>query len=167
MGYAAAVATPLHVYLNDHRSGAMMGVSLARKLRSRFDGTERGPFFTRLAADIEEDLDTLDTIMAGLHVRPNVVKHASGWIGEKISRVKLNPWFNGSSRLTVMLEMEVLSIGVEGKLSLWRSLQAIAPTTPDLQEPLLDRLVARAEDQRSGLERERLIESKAILPLRS
>ena len=95
------------------------------------------------------------------------MKHASGWIGEKISRVKLNPWFNGSSRLTVMLEMEVLSIGVEGKLSLWRSLQAIAPTTPDLQESLLDRLVARAEDQRSGLERERLIESKAILPLRS
>jgi hypothetical protein len=161
----AAVATPLHVYLNDHRSGAMMGVALARKLRSRFDGTERGPFFAQLAADVQADVDTLDTIMASLEVSPNVLKHASGWIGEKFSRVKLNPWFNGSPRLTVMLEIEVLSLGVEGKLGLWRSLQAIAPTTPGLKEPLLDRLVARAEEQRDGLERERLIESKAVLPV--
>ncbi len=159
------MATPLHVYLNDHRSGAMMGVSLARKLRSRFEGTERGPFFTRLAADIETDLETLDTLMASLQVRPNVVKHATGWVSEKISRVKLNPWFNGSARLTVMMEIEVLSIGVEGKLSLWRSLQAIAPALPDLKEPLLPELVARAEEQRSGLERERLIEANAVLPI--
>jgi hypothetical protein len=143
----------------------MMGVALARKLRSRFEGTERGAFFGQLAADVEDDLDTLDTIMASLQVRPNVVKHASGWVGEKISRVKLNPWFNGSSRLTVMLEIEVLSLGVEGKLSLWRSLQVIAPATPGLKPPLLDQLVVRAEEQRDGLERERLIESKAVLPL--
>jgi hypothetical protein len=155
----------LHVYLNDHRSGAMMGVALAHKLRSRFEGTERGPFFTQLATDVEDDLETLDTIMASLQVRPNVVKHASGWIGEKISRVKLNPWFNGSSRLTVMLEIELLSLGVQGKLSLWRSLQVIAPVTPGLEEPLLDQLLARAEEHRDGLERERLIESKAVLPL--
>jgi hypothetical protein len=155
----------MHVYLNDHRSGAMVGVALARKLRTRFDGTERGAFFTQLAADIEADMDTLDTIMASLQVRPNVLKHASGWIAEKISRVKLNPWFNGSPRLTVMLEIEALSLGVEGKLSLWRSLQVIAATTPELKEPMLDQLVARAEEQRGGLERERLVESKAVLPV--
>ena len=111
------MATPLHIYLNDHRSGAMMGVALARKLRSRFEGTDRGPFFTQLAGDIEADVATLDALMASLQVRHNGVKHAAGWVGEKASRLKLNRWFNGSERLTVLLEIEVLALGVEGKLA--------------------------------------------------
>jgi hypothetical protein len=159
------VATPLHVYLNDHRSGAMMGVALAGKLRSRFEGTDRGPFFTQLAADVEADLGTLDTLMASLHARPNVVKHAGGWVAEKVSRLKLNPWFNGSERLTVMLEIEVLALGVEGKQAMWRSLQAVADTTPELKAVPLDELIARAGAQREGLERERLTEACAALPL--
>jgi hypothetical protein len=159
------VATPLHVYLNDHRSGAMMGVDLARKLRSRFEGTDRGPFFTQLAADVEADLGTLDALMASLHVHPNVVKHAGGWVAEKASRLKLKSWFNGCPRLTVMLEIEVLALGVEGKQAMWRALQAVADTTPEFQAVALDELIARAVAQRDGLERERLTEARSVLPL--
>src|SRR6201995_4912083 len=86
-GYGPRVATPLHVYLNDHRSGAMTGMALSRKLRSRFGGTDRGPFFTQLAGDIEADADTLTAIMAGLQVRRNAIKHAGGWAAEKVSRL--------------------------------------------------------------------------------
>jgi hypothetical protein len=153
------------VYLNDHRAGAMMGVDLARKLRSRFEGTDRAPFFTQLTADVEADLGTLDTLMASLHVQRNVVKHAGGWAAEKVSRLKLNRFFNGSERLTVMLEIEVLSLGVEGKQAMWRSLHAVADTTPELTSVPLDDLIARAIAQRAGLERERLIEACAVLPV--
>jgi hypothetical protein len=153
----------LHVYLNDHRSGAVMGVALARKLRSRFEGTDRGPFYTQLTGDVEADLDTLDTLMASLQVPHNVVKHAGGWVGEKVSRLKLNSWWNGSARLTVMLEIEMLALGVEGKLSLWRSLQAVAGSRPELNAAPLDALAARAEQQRSDLERERIREAEAVL----
>jgi len=151
------------VYLNDHRSGAAMGVALARKLRSRFEGTERGGFFTQVAGDIEADLDSLDVLMASLQVRHNVAKQAGAWIGEKLSRLKLNPWFNGSGRLTVLLEIEMLALGVEGKLSLWRGLLAIADTTPELKAAPLEELATRAEQQRRGLEQERLRETFAVL----
>jgi hypothetical protein len=80
----------------------MMGTALVRKLRGRFEGIERGPFFSQLAADVEADLETLDTLTARLQIRPNVVKHTAGWVTEKASRLKLNPWFNGSPRLTVL-----------------------------------------------------------------
>jgi hypothetical protein len=95
-----------------------------------------------------------------------VVKHAAGWLTEKASRLKLNPSFNGSPRLTVLLEIDVLSLGVEGKMAMWRSLQAIAPTTPELKAVPLDQLATRAEQQRDGLERQRIIESETVLPLR-
>jgi hypothetical protein len=159
------VVTPLHVYLNDHRSGAMTGVALSRKLRSRFEGTERGPFFSKLAGDIEADLATLDALMASLQVRHNTLKHAGGWMGEKVSRLKLNPWFNGSERLTILLEIELLSLGVEGKLAMWRALQGVTDSRPELKGAPLDELVGRAEEQRAGLERERRRESDVVLAL--
>jgi hypothetical protein len=159
------VATPLHVYLNDHRSGAMMGVALSRKLRSRFEGTDRGPFFSQLAGDIEADVATLDGLMASLQVRHNAVKHAGGWVGEKVSRLKLNRWFSGSERLAVLLEIEVLALGVEGKLALWRALQGVTDAVPELKPAPLDELVARAEEQRAGLERERRHEADTVLAL--
>jgi hypothetical protein len=159
------VATPLHVYLNDHRSGATMGTALSRKLRSRFEGTDRGPFFTQLAGDIEADADALSALMASLQVRRNALKQASGWAAEKVSRLKLNRWFNGSERLTVLLEIEALALGVEGKLSLWRGLQAVADSRPELKAAPLDEWAARAEEQRAGLEQERLREAEAVLRL--
>jgi len=140
-----------------------MGVALARKLRSRFEGTERGGFFTQLAGDVKADLDSLDVLMASIQVRQNMAKQAGAWLGERVSRLKLNPWFNGSERLTVLLEIEMLALGVEGKLSMWRSLLAIADSTPELKAAPLDELVTRAEQQRSGLEQERLRETLAVL----
>ena len=157
------VTNALHVYLNDHRAGSMMGVELARTLRSRFEGTPRGPFFAELAADIEADRATLDALMASLQVTGNVLKQAGGWTAEKLSRLKLNRWFTGSPPLTVLLEIEALSLGVEGKLALWRSLKVIEATSPVLAAAPLDELIERAQRQRDGLERERISEATSVL----
>jgi hypothetical protein len=80
-----------------------------------------------------------------------------------VARREGQPWFNGSDRLTVLLEIEMLALGVEGKLSMWRSLSAIADSTPELKAAPLDELLTRAEQQRSGLEQERLRETLAVL----
>ncbi len=157
------MTTALHVYVNDHRAGSMLGVELARTLASRFADTPRDPFFTTLAADIEADRATLDALAESLGVTRNAVKQAAGWTAEKLSRLKLNRWFTGAPALTVLLEIEALSLGVEGKLALWRSLKAVESTNPLLASAPLDELIERAQRQRDGLERERLAEAAAVL----
>lgn len=58
--------------------------------------------------------------------------------------------------LKQLLEFETLSLGIEGKRSLWRALREVREAYPELIETDLDGLVERAEHQRSMLEDHRL-----------
>jgi hypothetical protein len=71
--------------------------------------------------------------------------------------LKLNGRLLRYSPLSRLVEVEGLSIGVEGKLSMWRALRRLARTEPRLQAFDFDALIARAEAQRTALERLRLL----------
>jgi hypothetical protein len=62
----------------------------------------------------------------------------------------------GSPELTRLLEMETLSLGIEGKLAMWRALKAIAGADARLAGTDFDRLIDRARQQRKRLEPHRL-----------
>ena len=54
-------------------------------------------------------------------------------------------------------------MGITGKLALWRTLRALADTEPRLDPVELDRLVARAAEQRDRVEQLRLQVSADVL----
>ena len=54
------------------------------------------------------------------------------------------------------LELEVLALGVHGKLAMWRSLETLQPTVPLPAGIVLPELAARAERQLEELETHRL-----------
>jgi hypothetical protein len=138
----------LSVYLKDHYAGATFGADLARRLREENEGNAKfGDFLTRLAAEIEEDRETLKSIMDILDVSTNPIKAGMAWATEKASRLKMH----GGSELSRVLELESLLAGVEGKLGLWRSLRIVAPSEPRLNTAQLDELIARGERQVEGL----------------
>ena len=67
--------------------------------------------------------------------------------------------------VTRLLEMETLSIGIEGKLALWLTLKEIAGVDARLAGTDFDRLVERARLQRQKLEPHRLeAATKAFTP---
>jgi hypothetical protein len=144
------------VYLQDHWAGGMAGFELARRLRSKYQGTAREPFFEELASAIDADRETLRDLMTTLVVPRNVIKEAAGWIAEKLSRLKFNERLTGSPQLTSLLEMETLSLGIAGKLALWKSLATVADRHPALAATAFDELIGRAQGQLEGLERQRL-----------
>jgi hypothetical protein len=144
----------LATYLNDHLAGSTVGVELARRARDQNEGTPLGRFLTELTAEIEEDRETLRTIMRRLDIREDRVKTALGWAGEKVGRLKPNNRLFGYSPLSRVIELEGLSLGVEGKRSLWQALKVSGDSR--LAEFDLDALIARAAAQRTGLEEQRL-----------
>ena len=146
----------LNMYLEDHWAGAMAGSELAAKLRSKHEGTPQEAFFSELAAAIDADRETLGALMTTLEVPRHRIKEAAGWMVEKLSRLKLNERLTGAPELTPLLELETLSLGIEGKLALWKSLQTVADDYPPLARVRLDELIARAQQQLDGLERQRL-----------
>jgi hypothetical protein len=158
-----ASAQGLETYLNDHLAGAAGGSELASKISSEYAGTRFGPFLAELANDIEQDKATLEELMERLGIQQSVIKQGGSWIAAKISRLKLSDTVTGDQDLKRFLEFETLSLGVEGKLSLWRALIEIRDSHPELAATDLDRLAKRAESQRSILEDHRLQVANAAL----
>jgi hypothetical protein len=146
----------MDVYLNDHMAGAMLGSELAEQIRDRHEGTPLGDLMGSIAAQIEEDRQTLIDLMEQMNVSRNPFKQASGWLAEKASRVKFSGLTSGEPDQSAFMALESLTLGVAGKACLWRALKEVASQYPPLASTDLDELIERAEAQHATLERERL-----------
>jgi hypothetical protein len=153
----------LGIYLNDHLAGATMGIELARRSLRANRGTEFGRFLEELVGEIEEDKRTLETVMEALDVPKSAVKPRLAVVVERLGRMKLNGQVTGYSPLSRVLELEGLTIGVAGKLSLWRNLRDGAGLAGRLPGVDLDALIARAERQLSSIAEHRIAAARLAL----
>lgn len=146
----------LSIYLNDHLAGAYVGRDLAKRTLSSNKDNEYGRALADVLRRIEDDRTALEDVMNRLGVRQNRPKQAFAWTLEKVGRLKFNGQIRGYSPLSRLAELEGLCLGVEGKLSLWRSLRTIAADEPGLASVDLERLIESAQSQREALEQLRL-----------
>lgn len=151
-------------YLNDHLAGSVAGRDLAEKLESGNAGTPLGLAMSDLVADIKADQVALESLMEQLGVDKSRLKQTGGWVAEKLTRVRFSHRITGSEALSRLMQLEMLCIGVAGKLALWKALREVSGSRPgtlgaglqhsDMVD--LDRLVHRAQDQLERLENHRL-----------
>jgi DNA-binding FrmR family transcriptional regulator len=146
----------LDVYLNDHLAGAAAAVELVERLRASNEGSALATHLGGLGRLIEEDRDTLAAVMEQLGVVRSAPKQMAGKVLETLSRLRLSERVTGNAHVTRLMELETLSLGIEAKLALWRSLGQVTSSRPDLAGLDLPALEARAVDQRTGLEPYRL-----------
>jgi len=109
---------------------------------------------TGICAEIEADRATLERVMERLEVKRNTAKVAGAWVAEKLGRLKLNGRLSGYSPLSRLIELEMLHIGITGKIQLWQALEETQGAR--LAQFDLPALVERAESQRAAVERLRL-----------
>jgi hypothetical protein len=143
----------LATYLNDHYAGATGGLALARRAASENEGSELGAFLAELADEIEADRATLAEIMGTLGVGTDRTKVVAARVFERVGRLKPNAQLRGYSPLSPLVELEVLALGIRGKLALWRALGA----------EQLGELAARAERQAADVEARRLEVARSAL----
>jgi hypothetical protein len=141
----------LAIYLSDHFAGATVGVELARRVRSsNRDDPELGAPLAQICAEIEADRETLRRVMDRVETGPGVLKPAAAWLAEKLGRLKPNGQLRGYSPLSRLVELEALSIGIGGKIELWKALEAALGAEWDGFH--FGRLCERAERQRATVE---------------
>jgi hypothetical protein len=145
----------LSIYLNDHLAGATAGAELARRAAGANRSTAYGPVLERLAEEIAQDRDALLDVMRRLGVGRDRAKVALAWGAEKAGRLKVNGALLRYSPLSRLEELEMLSLGVEGKHALWQALRRTHADDPRLRGVDLEALIERARSQRRRLERER------------
>lgn len=148
--------TPLQTYLNDHVAGSRTALELLDFLIDAHADGEARAFFTTLRADVAVDRQALDDTIARLGGGPGIAREVGGWFADRLTRLKLTIDDPGDSGLRRLEALELLALGILGKRSLWRALEAVAPKVPALAGLDLSRLQARAEDQYARVEARRM-----------
>lgn len=137
----------LRIYLQDHYAGASAGSSLVQRCRRNNEGTPFAADLQAVEAEISEDRQTLEAIMARLGYGPSRVKSAIGSIAEAVARVKTNGRVFSYSPSSRVAELEGLAAGILTKRNLWRALRTVADRYPTLDTEELDQLIDRATSQ--------------------
>jgi hypothetical protein len=142
----------LATYLNDHLAGSEAALELLDHLAKEHAGTQIAMLATGLREDIAADRRELEALMARLGISQGTARKAVGWLSEKATQLKLNLDDPGGGGLRLLEIFEALSLGIEGKRLLWRSLKTAAVYNPELQGTDYQKLEQRADEQRIGVE---------------
>jgi hypothetical protein len=142
----------LGIYLNDQLALGIGGRELARRAQRENAGTDLGAALERVAAEIVEDLATLERIMARLAIQRSPVKATLAVAAERVGRLKPNGRVRGYSPLSRFTELDVLALGLENKKALWANLRDLAELRQRLPDVDFDALIERAQRQRDELE---------------
>jgi hypothetical protein len=151
------------IYLNDHLAGATAGTELAHRMAQSHKDQEEGSDLMGLAAEIGRDRAALLDMMASLGVTVRGYKVGAGWIGEKAGRLKLNGRLLARSPVSDLEELELLRLGVEGKVAGWRTLRIQADTDRRLDARRLDELISRANSQAARIEELRVRAASRVI----
>src|ERR1700691_4913241 len=142
-------------YLTDHMAGSVLASDLAKRGAKRNEGPI-ALFFADLSLEIELDRRTLASVAEKLGVEASPLKEAGAVVAERLSRFKIDQRVTGSPQLSLLLELEMLYLGIEGKHTLWRTLSALHDQDSRLAEFDFDKLSYRAQEQLSAVEERRL-----------
>jgi hypothetical protein len=134
--------------------GAKAAIDLLEAMRDRQKDKLLSDFAAHLLTEVQADSDTLQHLAEKAGSGSNVLKELTGWLAEKVTRLKLG---QGSGEGFGTFEaLEFLALGVRGKMGMWQALDAAAPAETRLRGYDFKELAARAEAQYQLVEQQRL-----------
>ena len=143
-------------YLNDHLAGSVAALELLDRLIENYRAKPLEKFFEGLRDDIRYDQEQLKELMQKLGAEESTVRKAGAWVVEKLSRAKIELSEEREGEVGLLLALEALVLGITGKRSLWRALQAASRTIPRLARLDYAGLEKRAIEQCERIEAKRL-----------
>jgi len=149
----------LITYLNDHLAGSQFAVSLLADLSTQTNNQGLALFSGKLLREVEEDQAALADCLSAVGGEADLWKKASAWIVQKAGKAKLAI----GEPLGQFEAVEMLMLGVTGKLALWDALKVTACPELPLTTDQLCSLAQRATDQKDRLETLRIQLSTAAL----
>lgn len=142
----------LATYLNDHLAGSVGAIELLDHLIKEQSGQRLEKFLVYVRDEVSADQEVLRDLLRKLDLEESAVRKAGAWFAEKLGQVK----FDVAGELGLLQALEGLALGITGKQLLWRALQTVEASYPQLQGIDLVALEQRAQEQFERVDRERL-----------
>ena len=144
----------LATYLTDHLAGSVGAVEMLERTIDATEGTPLARALSEILEEIRQEQQVVRELLARVGAGERPLKKAGAWLAEKAGRLKIGD--TGSSALARLQVLEALALGLQGKLSLWRSLQHVAAGHPELAGIDLVGLDRQARRQHERVESLRL-----------
>jgi hypothetical protein len=141
----------LGVYCNDHLAASTGGVELVSRMLGAHRDKRYEARLEELLGELREERAALRSSMAALGLPVRQYKQVASWVGEKLSRAKLNGHLLSRSPLSELVEFEFIATAVLAKRAGFETLREIAAVDSRLDAALLDRLIAQADKQHDWL----------------
>ena len=146
---------PLTTYLNDHLAGGNAALELLEQLIEHMQDPDDQAELRQIEAEIAEDKSVLLAILKGSGGKESRVRSAAALIAQKIGQVKVALDDPGDGEFRNFEALEALALGIQGKAALWRALDEVKRSVPQLDRDY-ESLERRAQDQFERVDRLRL-----------
>lgn len=143
--------TLVRTYVNDHITGASAVAARVRRMSTNPDTGPDAPALAELARELEQERAVHEATARALGLRLSRWKHLGAAVAERLARLKPDGRALRRSPLSLVLELEVLRSGLEGKRLGWMTLREHADAL-GLDAGRLDVLVARSRTQAQTVE---------------
>lgn len=111
----------LTTYLRDHLAGSIVALEALNHLIIVFQDRPEGPQIVELKTEVEADQAVVKALLSKLVQDESALKKAGAWMAEKLFMTKVK----AEGELGTLEVLEMLVLGIEGKLRLWRSLSCL------------------------------------------
>jgi hypothetical protein len=155
------MSDPLSTYLHDHLGGAKAAIDLLEAMRDGHKDQPQKNFAASLLIEVQADRDTLQRLAEKVGSGSSALKEFSGWLAEKVTRLKLGQGSGGD--FGTFEALEFLALGVRGKMGMWQALDVAAVGDTRLSGCDFKQLAARAEAQYQQVEQNRMQAAKTAL----
>jgi hypothetical protein len=141
----------LGIYCNDHLAAATGGIELVGRMLGRHRGGPHEANLEGLLDELREERAALRSSMAALGIPVRQYKQVASWLGEKVSRLKLNGHVLSRSPLSDLVEFEFIATAVLAKRAGFETLREVAAVESRLDAAVLERMIAQADKQHDWL----------------
>lgn len=156
LGERGIEAGRLGIYLNDHLAAAVVAKEIATRCRAQNPSSAIARYLEVFLVELDEERTAVIDILRSAGGAPSAPKQAFAWATEKASRLKLNGQLTGYGDLSRLEELEFLTVGVRGKIAMWRSLIVVAESAAVFDRGVLARMLEQAQVQEGRLEQLRM-----------
>ena len=111
----------LTTYLRDHLAGSIVALEALDHLIIAFQDRPEGTQIVKLKTEVEADQAVVKALLSKLVQDESALKKAGAWMAEKLLMTKVK----AEGELGTLEVLEMLVLGIEGKLRLWRSLSCL------------------------------------------
>lgn len=141
----------VRTYINDHITGASAVSARVERMSRNPDAGDDAPALAQLARELRQERDVHEATARDLGFTLSRWKHVGAALAERVARLKPNGRALGRSPLSLVLELEIVRSGLEGKRLGWTTLREHADAL-GLDAARLDALVERSRTQATTVE---------------